>query len=58
MDLKLNGNWCPNCSSEVKYSNQYDAYYCELCNKWLEEQCSDSDCSFCSKRPDLPSQIE
>lgn len=55
---KLNGNWCPKCSSEVQYSNQYDAYYCELCNEWLESKCDDQECEFCPPRPDKPSQIQ
>jgi hypothetical protein len=49
---------CPTCGSEKQYSNRYDAYYCELCNKWLEEPCTDSTCEFCSIRPAKPSQIQ
>ena len=56
MDIKLNGNWCSKCGSEVQYSNQYDSYYCELCNVWLERKCDDTGCEFCSNRPEKPSQ--
>lgn len=50
-------SFCKDCGSEKQYSNKYDAYFCELCNKWLEEKCSDPDCEFCTKRPELPSQV-
>lgn len=53
---KLQGKWCRTCGSEVQYSNKYDAYYCELCNVWLEKTCEDPECEFCSTRPEKPSQ--
>ncbi len=37
---------------ESEYDDKYDAYYCVVCNKWLEDKCSDKDCEFCSKRPE------
>lgn len=55
MDVK--SNLCEQCGSERQYSNKYDAYYCELCNKWLEETCDDVECDFCPTRPEKPSQI-
>ena len=51
-------NFCSKCRSETKYSNKYDAYYCELCNKWLENTCSDPECTYCQTRPEKPSQME
>lgn len=51
-------NLCRKCNSERQYSNKYDAYYCELCNQWLERKCEDPECEFCSIRPDKPSQSE
>ncbi len=48
---------CPVCESEKQYSNKYDAYFCELCNKWLEEPCKDPECQFCTTRPEKPSQV-
>lgn len=42
------------CGHKTKYSEKYDCYYCKECNKWLEGQCSDKECEFCSKRPDKP----
>ena len=32
-----------------------DAYACLACDVWLEEKCTDPDCSFCKKRPARPS---
>lgn len=57
MDLKLDGNWCRACGSEVQYNSRHDAYYCELCNKWLERKCDDQNCEFCNDRPEKPSQL-
>lgn len=48
--------FCPHCESEKQYNIKYDAYYCELCNIWLEEKCSDPGCNFCFIRPEKPSQ--
>ena len=56
MDIK-SVNFCESCGSERQYNNKYDVYYCELCNKWLEDKCSDQDCKFCAERPEKPSQI-
>ena len=56
MDVKQSKNFCT-CGSERKYFQRHDAYYCELCNKWLEPTCDDPDCWFCPDRPEKPSQI-
>ena len=56
MDSGLNGKWCKVCSSEVQYNAQFDAYYCELCNEWLERKCNDPECEYCAERPEKPSQ--
>jgi hypothetical protein len=56
MDI-ISKNFCK-CGSERQYSNRYDAYYCELCNKWIDDKCTNPECEFCSKRPDKPSQCE
>jgi len=39
----------------TKRNEEFDAYYCTTCDKWLEKQCSDPKCEFCSKRPKKPS---
>ena len=49
MDLK-----CIHCGSGQGYNEQYDAYYCEPCNAWMEEPCTDPDCEFCATRPEKP----
>ena len=54
--MDIIGRWCRDCESEVQYNAEYDAYYCELCNKWLEGTCNDSNCEYCATRPDKPSQ--
>ena len=51
-------NYCKTCGSEIKYSNKFDSFYCELCNKWLEKTCNDPSCEFCSSRPSKPSESE
>jgi transcription initiation factor TFIIIB Brf1 subunit/transcription initiation factor TFIIB len=56
--MHLSKNTCPTCGSEKSYSNKYDAYFCELCNVWLEEKCTDSGCEFCAIRPNKPSRLE
>jgi hypothetical protein len=44
----------PNCVT--LYSKEYDCYYCENCNKWLEDICNDRDCEFCKNRPLTPKE--
>ena len=58
MDVKkdYSSPYCPTCKSEKSYSARYDAYYCELCNKWLEVACNDPNCEYCAERPEKPSQ--
>lgn len=45
---------CEKCKEEQKYSQKYDAYYCEKCNEWQERKCSDPSCEFCVNRPEKP----
>ena len=42
------------CGNTKLYSAEYDTYYCEDCNKWLEDTCSDRNCHFCNNRPLFP----
>jgi hypothetical protein len=50
---------CPTCSNEKRsYSEEYDAYYCDFCNSWLEDTCGDSDCEYCNNRPEKPLKEE
>lgn len=45
-----------NCEENKLYSEEYDAYYCKLCNKWLEDKCDDPTCEYCPGRPEQPIQ--
>ena len=45
---------CEFCNEEKRYNRIYDCYYCQYCNAWLEEKCTDSQCQFCPKRPEKP----
>lgn len=41
----------------IKHHEKYDAYYCSLCNEWLEPKCTDVECMFCKERPEKPELI-
>ena len=59
MDIKATDkNVCVDCGTERSYNETYDTYYCESCNKWLEEKCSDPECEFCLTRPNSPFEME
>jgi hypothetical protein len=36
------------------YSEQYDAYYDEETNEWIEDKCDEPNCEFCMNRPETP----
>jgi len=46
-------NLCPEHLSAI-YNTKYDAYYCPVCLKWLEDKCGDPNCSFCKERLKIP----
>ena len=52
MDLKT----C-DCGEKASYSEKFDAYFCEKCNKWLEDICGDYECNFCNARPESPNDV-
>ena len=58
---RLNPNIKHHCGKTAAYSEKYDAYFCDICDVWLEAPCSDVDhneCRFdCENRPDMPSRI-
>ncbi len=39
-----------------KKSEQHDAYFCSLHDKWLEKSCKDHGCEYCRYRPARPSE--
>ena len=49
-------NECPECGTPTKYSAKHDAYYCEKCNLWLEENCNDPTYEYCIERPEYPNE--
>lgn len=38
----------------IKYSEEYDAYYNQATNEWTEPKCDDPACEYCTKRPERP----
>ena len=44
-----------------KYNEEYDSYYDDEKDIWLEEKCESKDCEFCNseynKRPTKPSEV-
>lgn len=38
----------------IAYSEEYDTYYNEETNEWIEDKCDDPNCEFCINRPDKP----
>ena len=45
---------CSRCDETVSYSDEFDTFYCDNCNLWLEERCVDPLCDVCPKRPIRP----
>jgi len=45
---------CTRCERVVSYSEDFDTFYCEQCNLWLEERCVDPLCDICPGRPIRP----
>jgi hypothetical protein len=45
------------CSGILKYDERYDSLYCEKCNEWMEQKCTDETCFYCRKRPERPIDI-
>lgn len=45
---------CDKCNKSTNYSEEYDAYFCEGCDVWLEPKCSHEGCEFCEGRPEKP----
>lgn len=49
---------CKRCEEDRKYSERWDAYYCEKCDFWLSARCAKhSECPIhCHLRPKKPSE--
>jgi hypothetical protein len=39
---------------DIAYSKEYDAYYNQRTNEWIDDQCCDPNCEFCRRRPAQP----
>lgn len=39
------------------HDETYDAYFCSICEEWVEKKCSDTACEFCTTRPDKPPKV-
>ena len=46
------------CGDPRRYNAHFDSHFCVKCDAWLESQCSDALCGFCSDRPEKPSQTD
>ena len=42
----------------IRYNFQFDAYYDEEEDRWIENKCNDPECEYCSERPEKPSLID
>lgn len=51
---KMGGLICKICRRVLDYNYKYDAYYCNNCNEWREDKCSDEQCQECYNRPEKP----
>lgn len=39
-----------------QYSEEFDAYYDDETNEWLEDKCDDPECEYCPNRPEKPNE--
>ena len=39
---------------DIAYSKQYDAYYNQRTNEWIDHKCCDPNCEYCTTRPAQP----
>ena len=39
---------------DIKYSEEYDAYYNQATNEWIDTKCDDPNCEYCITRPAQP----
>lgn len=45
---------CQKCNNPTFHDEQWDSYFCAICNFWNESKCGADDCSYCVNRPDKP----
>ena len=39
---------------DIAYSKEYDAYYNQRTNEWIDHKCCDPNCEYCIARPVRP----
>ena len=49
---------CERCVSDLLYCGLRDAYLCPVCDRWVENACSDPQCGYCPGRPERPSECD
>jgi len=49
---------CASCGAPRVYYGAFDAYFCAVCNVWLETACADPSCTNCRSRPVAPLPID
>lgn len=50
--------FCKLCGSECRYHGYFDAFFCGICNMWMEKNCEDKTCHYCKDRPERPLKVE
>jgi hypothetical protein len=46
---------CERCVSDLLYCDVHDAYFCPMCDQWIENVCGDPGCTYCPGRAVKPS---
>ena len=48
---------CTVCGNWFHFDTVFDAYFCDPCDEWASNKCSDTQCSQCDRRPKRPSHV-
>lgn len=49
---------CERCVSDLLYCDVHDAYFCPICDRWIEDVCGDPGCTYCPGRAMKPSSCD
>jgi uncharacterized CHY-type Zn-finger protein len=49
---------CQHCNTRLVYAEHYDARLCPRCNAWVDAECSETYCTYCTRRPERPIPTE
>lgn len=52
---RMGGKVCERCVGDLLYCDRHDAYFCPVCDLWVERACPDPECPYCPGRPEGPS---